>query len=70
MQHIEETESWTEMHDFIVKVVSTEDYSVSRDGQHNMKYAPADFKPVLGANELALQNIHRHIEQLLAQARK
>jgi carnitine monooxygenase subunit len=70
MQHIEETESWTEMHDFIVKVVSTEDYSVSKEGQQNMKYAPADFKPVLGANELALQNIHRHINQLLAEARK
>lgn len=70
MQHIDETESWTEMHDFIVKVVSTEDYSVSRDGQQNMKYAPADFKPVLGANELALQNIHKHIQRLLDQARK
>jgi hypothetical protein len=46
-------------------VVSTEDYSVSRDGQINMKYAPKDFQPVLGANELALQNIHTHIQALL-----
>ncbi len=61
----EETAPWTEMHDFIVKVVSTEDYSVSEDGQRNMKYAPASFRPVLGANELALQNIHQHINQLL-----
>jgi len=67
MQQFEETESWTEIHDFIVKVVSTEDYSVSAEGQCNMKYAPADFQPVLGANELALQNIHRHIQQLLDQ---
>jgi carnitine monooxygenase subunit len=65
MQHVEETEPWTEMHEFIVKVVSTEDYSVSREGQHNMTYAPPGFKPVLGANELALQNIHRHINRLL-----
>ncbi|HJV84567.1 MAG TPA: aromatic ring-hydroxylating dioxygenase subunit alpha [Noviherbaspirillum sp.] len=70
MLDVEETASWTEMHDFIVKVVSTEDYSVSEDGQRNMKYAPAGFKPVLGANELALQNIHRHISDLLAQADK
>ncbi|RJG03370.1 aromatic ring-hydroxylating oxygenase subunit alpha [Noviherbaspirillum sedimenti] len=65
-----ETEPWTEMHDFIHKVVSTEDYSVSEDGQRNMKYAPASFKPVLGANELALQNIHRHINELLEQDSK
>lgn len=70
MRDIEETDSWTEMHDFIVKVVSTEDYSVSEAGQRNMKYAPPDFRPVLGANELALQNIHRHINDLLDQARK
>jgi phenylpropionate dioxygenase-like ring-hydroxylating dioxygenase large terminal subunit len=56
---------WTDMHDFIHRVVETEDYSVSREGQVNMKYAPADFQPVLGANELALQNIHQHIQALL-----
>ena len=64
-----ETEPWTEMHDFIHRVVSTEDYSVSEDGQHNMKYAPPGFRPVLGANELAVQNIHRHINRLLAEDR-
>jgi len=68
MQEIEEAEPWTEMHDFIVKVVSTEDYSVSQEGQHNMMYAPPGFQPVLGANELALQNIHRHINQLLEES--
>lgn len=56
---------WTEMHDFINRVIETEDYSVSREGQINMKYAPEGFQPVLGANELALQNIHRHIQALL-----
>lgn len=59
---------WTEMHDFIVKVVSTEDYSVSPGGQRNMQYAPADFKPVLGANEIALQHIHRRIDEILKSA--
>ena len=68
MQHFDDTEPWTEMHEFIVKVVTTEDYSVSEDGQRNMKYAPPGFKPVLGANELALQNIHRHINRLLEEA--
>lgn len=60
-----EPKLWEDMHDFIQKVVSTEDYSVSRDGQINMQYAPESFQPVLGANELALQNIHRHIQALL-----
>lgn len=59
---------WEDIHDFVHKVVSTEDYSVTESGQHNMKYAPADFQPVFGANELALQNIHRHINALLAEA--
>jgi phenylpropionate dioxygenase-like ring-hydroxylating dioxygenase large terminal subunit len=68
MMHDTENEPWTEMHDFIHKVVSTEDYSVSQDGQRNMEWAPKDFKPVLGANELALQNIHRHIQALLDEA--
>jgi phenylpropionate dioxygenase-like ring-hydroxylating dioxygenase large terminal subunit len=68
MAHHQETEPWTEMQDFIVKVVTTEDYSVSREGQHNMMYAPPGFQPVLGANELALQNIHRHINKLLEEA--
>lgn len=70
MQHIPETEPWTEMHDFIHKVVSTEDYSVSQAGQRNMSHAPADFEPVLGANEIALQNIHRHIGSMLDAAKK
>lgn len=65
MMHEPDNEAWTTMHDFIHSVVSTEDYSVSEEGQRNMQYAPADFQPVLGANELALQNIHRHINGIL-----
>ena len=61
-------EAWIDMHGFIEKVITTEDYSVSADGQRNMEWAPDDFKPVLGANELALQNIHRHIQALLDSA--
>ncbi|MNZ88265.1 Carbazole 1,9a-dioxygenase, terminal oxygenase component CarAa [compost metagenome] len=56
---------WTNMHDFIHEVVSKEDYSVSKAGQVNMKHAPASFQPVLGANEIALQNIHKHIQLIL-----
>lgn len=70
LAHEADTTSWTNIHDFIHKVVSTEDYSVSEAGQHNMQYAPPGFQPMLGANELALQNIHRHISALLAQGRK
>jgi nitrite reductase/ring-hydroxylating ferredoxin subunit len=48
-------------HDFIQQVVTTEDYSVSKEGQRNLQYAPAGFQAVFGRNEKALQNTHRHI---------
>lgn len=65
MAGVEDNQAWTDMHDFIHKVVSTEDYSVSEEGQRNMHYAPASFKPVLGANEIAVQHIHKNINRLL-----
>lgn len=59
-------QKWEEMHAFIDHVVTTEDYSVSRDGQQNLQYAPADFHPVLGRNEIALQHWHRNLNRLMA----
>ncbi|WP_197277121.1 aromatic ring-hydroxylating oxygenase subunit alpha [Sphingomonas profundi] len=59
-------QKWQEMHAFIDRVVTTEDYSVSREGQQNLTYAPAGFKTVLGRNEIALQHWHRNLNRLMA----
>jgi len=48
-------------HDYIVQVVSTEDYSVSKEGQRNLENAPPGFQVVFGRNEAALQDVHRNI---------
>jgi len=61
-------ETFVGAHDYIVHVVSTEDYSVSKQGQHNLEHAPEGFKIVFGRNELALQNTHRHIADVIGQA--
>lgn len=52
-------------HDFIQHVVTTEDYSVSKEGQRNMEHAPPGFQVVFGRNEKALQNTHRHIADII-----
>lgn len=59
-------EAFAQAHDYIVHVVSTEDYSVSKEGQRNLEQAPPGFELVFGRNEAALQNTHRHIAALLA----
>ena len=61
-------ETFAGAHDYIVHVVSTEDYSVSKQGQHNLENAPEGFNIVFGRNELALQNTHRHIADIIGQA--
>lgn len=57
---------WGEMHEFIEKVVSEEDYSVSRDGQENLRWAPEGYTTVLGRNEIALQHWHRNLAAVMA----
>ncbi|WP_164844093.1 aromatic ring-hydroxylating oxygenase subunit alpha [Croceicoccus ponticola] len=52
---------WIDLHDYIEEVVTTEDYSVSADGQRNLAHAPADFRVVYGSNEIAIQNFHRRL---------
>ncbi len=52
-------------HDFIQHVVTTEDYSVSKEGQRNLEHAPPGFQVVFGRNEKALQNTHRHIAAVI-----
>lgn len=56
---------WEEMHRFIDHVISTEDYSVSASGQANLRHAPASFRTILGANEIALQHWHRNAQEIL-----
>ena len=57
---------WSEMHAFIEKVVTEEDYSVSKDGQDNLRWAPEGFRTVLGRNEIALQHWHRNLNRIMA----
>lgn len=56
---------FVDAHAYIVQVVSTEDYSVSKEGQRNLAHAPPDFEIVLGRNEAALQSTHRHIAEVI-----
>jgi phenylpropionate dioxygenase-like ring-hydroxylating dioxygenase large terminal subunit len=58
-------EAFTAAHDYIVEVVSTEDYSVSAEGQRNLEHAPAGFRLVFGRNEAALQDVHRNIARVI-----
>ena len=46
-------------------VVQTEDYRVASNGYANLKTAPDDFHVVLGANEAALQSVHRNIAEAI-----
>lgn len=61
-------DAWIAMHDFVHKVVSTEDYSVSAEGQRNPAHAPEGFRMVFGANETVLQKHHAEIDRILAQS--
>jgi phenylpropionate dioxygenase-like ring-hydroxylating dioxygenase large terminal subunit len=56
---------WIELHDFIEDIVINEDYSVSRDGQANLKHAPEGFEVLYGSNEIALQNYHLRLAALV-----
>jgi phenylpropionate dioxygenase-like ring-hydroxylating dioxygenase large terminal subunit len=56
---------WKEIHDFVEHVVSTEDYSVSADGQENLKWAPEGFRTTFGRNEIALQHFHRRLARIV-----
>lgn len=58
-------QKWAEMHAFIDRVVTTEDYSVSATGQRNLVWAPPSFRPTLGANEIALQHWHRNAARIM-----
>jgi phenylpropionate dioxygenase-like ring-hydroxylating dioxygenase large terminal subunit len=52
---------WEQFHDFIENVVRTEDYSVSKNGQHNLEHAPEGYRMIYGSNEISLQRFHRQI---------
>ena len=61
-----------ETHDLLVHCAATvrfdldeEDYRVASHAQANLDHAPEDFSIVLGANEIALQNVHRSIAEAI-----
>jgi carnitine monooxygenase subunit len=60
--HSEEYRATCEMaYDATAQVVQTEDYRVASYGYANLLTAPEGFRTVLGANEIALQAVQRHI---------
>jgi nitrite reductase/ring-hydroxylating ferredoxin subunit len=61
-------QAFADAHDYIVQVVGSEDYSVSKEGQRNLEHAPAGFEVIFGRNEAALQNTHRHISDAIGGA--
>jgi phenylpropionate dioxygenase-like ring-hydroxylating dioxygenase large terminal subunit len=58
-------EAFAAAHDFIQQVVTTEDYSVSKEGQRNLAHAPEGFRIIYGRNEIALQNLHRNVADIV-----
>jgi carnitine monooxygenase subunit len=52
-------------YDATATVVQTEDYRVASNGYANLLTAPADFRVVLGANEAALQSVHKNIAEAI-----
>lgn len=63
-------EPWVELDKFVEKVVSTEDYNISEEGQANLTYAPPGHRTFLGRNEPAPQDWHRYMDKLIAAAEK
>ncbi len=56
----------TAAYDMTATVVQTEDYRVASTGYANLMTAPGDYHVVLGANEKALQTVHRHIADAIS----
>ena len=59
--------AWVEAHDFGDLLIEKEDYPIVAAAQRNLEHT-RDFQVVLGANEIALQHIHRRIDALLRDA--
>ena len=62
-------EAFAQAHDYIVQVVRSEDYSVSKEGQRNLAHAPPGFEMIFGRNEAALQDVHHNIDAFLGRPR-
>ena len=43
------------------RIVQEEDYHIASQGYANLLYAPKDFHVVIGANEIALHDVHKNI---------
>ncbi|QLC25416.1 aromatic ring-hydroxylating dioxygenase subunit alpha [Parasphingopyxis algicola] len=62
----EEYRSTCEMaYDATANVVQTEDYRVASAGYANLLSAPDGYQVVVGANEIALQAVHKHIAETI-----
>ena len=47
------------------RVVVDEDYRVASNGYANLLTAPRDYHVVIGANEIALHDVHRNIASVI-----
>ena len=61
----EHKQSCVAAYDATATVVQTEDYRVASHGYDNLLFAPKDHHVVLGANEIALQAVHKHIADVI-----
>jgi hypothetical protein len=52
-------------YDQTAEVVQTEDYRVASAGYANLMTAPDSFEVVLGANEIAVQAVQRHVAEAI-----
>jgi phenylpropionate dioxygenase-like ring-hydroxylating dioxygenase large terminal subunit len=52
--------------DQIINILSTEDFSLCRDGQRNMETSGKEDAVIIGRNEGAVQSIHEHLAAYIA----
>jgi len=52
-------------YDMTARVVVDEDYRVASHGYANLLSAPKDFHIVIGANEIALHDVHRNFAKTI-----
>ena len=52
-------------YDMTARIVQDEDYRVASNGYANLLTAPKDFHVVIGANEIALHDVHRHFAEVI-----
>ncbi len=63
----ETIKEYTDVTDFIIQVITTEDYALCEQGQKNLQTLPRNTNLYFGRNECALQSIHGALNELIDQ---